>query len=80
MRVFRPARSRVSFRVSGGDAFTWSAALCAPRSTLTCLYHRKWRGLYRKLARLSTGLRYGTILTVIVFLVSLLFLATTIKV
>ena len=47
--------------------------------SLTCLYRCKWRGLYRKLARLSTGLRYGTILMVMFFLISLLFLATTIK-
>jgi hypothetical protein len=66
----------------------WAEATLSPGSplsalrirSLTCLYRRKWRGLYRKLARLSTSSRYGTILMVMVFLTSLLFLATTIKV
>ena len=65
----------------------WAEATLSPGSplsalrirSLTCLYRCKWRGLYRKLARLSTGLRYGTILMVMFFLISLLFLATTIK-
>ena len=65
----------------------WAEATLSPGSPLsalrihplTCLYHSKWRGLYRKFARLSTGVRYGTILMVMFLLISLLFLATTIK-